>query len=62
MAKERGDFTEILVQKGVLGADQLSEAKALQQQTGAKLQDALVKLGYASLEEVMGAVAEFHGM
>src|SRR2546427_5777392 len=62
MAKDRGDFTEILLQKQILGPDQLSEARAMQQQTGAKLQDAIIKLGYATLEEVMGAIAEFHGM
>ena len=58
----QGDFTQILLKKGVLGQAQLKEAKSLQQQTGAKMQDALIKLGYASLEEVMAAVAEFHGM
>src|SRR5215472_7642814 len=62
MAKTRGDFTDILIRKQILGPDQLQEAKTLQQQTGAKLQDALVKLGYASNEEVMSAIAEFHGM
>ncbi len=62
MAKSRGDFTEILLKRQVLGPDQLSEAKAMQQQTGAKLQDAIVKLGYATDEEVMSAIAEFHGM
>lgn len=62
MAKGRGDFTDILVKKQILGPDQLSEAQNLQAATGAKLQDAIVKLGYASHEEVMAAVAEFHGM
>lgn len=63
MAKSNaGDFTDILVKRKVLGPEQLGEAKTLQQQTGAKLQDALVKLGYASLEEVMSAVAEFHSL
>jgi type IV pilus assembly protein PilB len=62
MAKARGDFTDILVQKKLIGPDQITEAKNLQQQTGAKLQDAIVKLGYATVEEVMAAVAEFHNM
>jgi len=62
MAKTRGDFTDILLKRQVLGPDQLSEAKAMQQQTGAKLQDAIVKLGYATNEDVLSAVAEFHGM
>src|SRR5437588_1339158 len=63
MAKSsRGDFTDILIQKRILAPEQLQEAKTLQQQTGAKLQDALVKLGYASTDEIMSAVAEFHGL
>src|SRR5437588_1046929 len=63
MAKSsRGDFTEILIRKQILGPDQLAEAKTLQQQTGAKIQDALVKLGYASTEEVMSAIAESHSL
>src|SRR5262249_42117082 len=63
MAAAKGrDFTDMLVQKGILGPDQLSEARNLQQQTGAKLQDALIKLGYCSLDDVMSAIAEFHGM
>jgi type IV pilus assembly protein PilB len=62
MAKSRGDFTELLLRKQILGPDQLAEAKSLQQQTGAKLPDAIVKLGYASTEQVMSAIAEFHGL
>lgn len=62
MAKGRGDFTDILVKKGVLAEDQIGEAKALQAQTGAKLQDALVKLGYVSAEEIMAAIAEHSGL
>ena len=63
MAKNgRGDFTDILVAKKVLSPEQLNEAKALQSQTGIKLQDALVKLGYTSVDEVMAAIAEYHGL
>jgi type IV pilus assembly protein PilB len=62
MAKARGDFTEILIRKQVLSPDQLEEARALQKQTGVKLPDALAKLGYASPQEVMSAIAEFHGL
>src|SRR4051794_15084793 len=62
MAKTRGDFTEILIRKQVLSPDQLEEARGMQQQTGAKLQDTLVKLGYATTEQVMSAVAEHHGL
>ncbi|MBY0228092.1 MAG: GspE/PulE family protein [Gemmataceae bacterium] len=62
MAKSRGDFTDLLVKKGVLSADQLVEAKSMAAQTGAKINDALVKLGYAKAEEVMAAVAEHSGV
>jgi type IV pilus assembly protein PilB len=62
MAKSPGDFTDILIQKQVLAPDQLEEARGLQQATGAKLQDALVKLGYASVEQVVSSIAEFHGL
>ena len=63
MAKSgRGDFTDILIAKKVLSPEQLNEAKALQSQTGIKLQDALVKLGYTSVDEVMAAIAEFHSL
>src|SRR6202011_3354819 len=37
-------------------------AKSMASQTGTKVQDALVRLGYATAEEVMSAVAEFHGL
>ena len=62
MGKARGDFTDVLIKKGILGPDQIAEAKSLQQQTGAKLQDALVKLGYVTMEEVMAAIAEHSGL
>ena len=62
MGKQRGDYTDILVRKQILSPDQLEEARGLSQSTGAKLNDALVKLGYATTEQVMSAVAEHHGM
>lgn len=62
MAKSQGDFTDVLVRRQTLSPDQVEEARAMQQQTGAKLQEAIVKLGYASAEEVMSAIAEFHGL
>src|SRR4051794_118067 len=62
MAKARGDFTDILIRRQVLSPDQLEEAKSIAQQTGAKLSDTLVKLGYCDANQVMSALAEFHGM
>ena len=57
MAKSRGDFTDVLVNRGLLVPDQITEAKNLEKQTGAKLQDALVKLGYVGNDEIMSAIA-----
>ncbi len=62
MAKARGDFSEVLVKKGLLGPDQLQDAKGLVSSAGMKLQDAIVKLGYLTQEQVVGAIAEFHGL
>src|SRR5579884_1178492 len=62
MAKSRGDFTDILVRRQILSPDQLEEAKGLVQATGVKMQDALIKLEYANLEQIMTAIAEFHGL
>jgi type IV pilus assembly protein PilB len=62
MAKTRTEFTDLLVQKGFLAPDQLTEARGMAQQTGAKLQDTLVKLGYATQEQVIGAIAEASGL
>jgi type IV pilus assembly protein PilB len=62
MAKSGKDFTEILIKKGVLGSDQVAEAVSMQQSSGIKLPDAIVRLGYATMEEVMQAMAEQFGM
>lgn len=62
MGKGRGEFTDILLKKQVLSADQLTEARSMAQQTGAKIQDALVKLGYCTMEDVMTAIGEHSGM
>ncbi len=62
MAKTRGDFTDILVRRQILSPDQLEEAKGLMQSAGIKMQDALVKLDYATMEQIMTAIAEFHGL
>lgn len=62
MGKKRGDFTEILVERKVLSPDQLEEGRNLQQQTGAKLQETLVKLGYCTMDQIISAMAEAHGL
>lgn len=62
MAKSGKDFTDVLIKRGTLGKDQVEEARAMQQSTGIKLQDALVKLGYVTMNEVMEAMATQFGL
>lgn len=62
MAKAREDFTAILVRRQILSPDQLDEARGLERQAGMKLHDAVVKLGYATTDQVMSAIAESAGL
>jgi type IV pilus assembly protein PilB len=59
MAKQTRDWTEILVKRGVIGPDQLKEA---QRMGNLPLEDALAKLGYADIDDIMKAKAEQHGL
>jgi type IV pilus assembly protein PilB len=56
------DFTDLLVRNGALSLDQVEEARGLANSTGIKLQDAIVKLNYASADEVMKAIAQLHNL
>src|SRR5581483_6450671 len=60
--KARNDFTDILVRRQLLSPDQLEEAHGLERQAGMKLQEAIVKLGYATNDQVMSAIAEASGL
>jgi type IV pilus assembly protein PilB len=62
MAKLRGDFTDILLKKKIIGPDQLEEAERTASSQGLKIQDVLAKLNYATAAECMAAIAEKHGM
>jgi type IV pilus assembly protein PilB len=62
MASRTNDFTDVLIKKGIVGADQLREAMEMAQSSGIKLADALVRLGYATQDEVMDAMAEHFGI
>jgi len=58
-----GDYTDILLRRGVISLDQLSEAEQMaREQSGLNVADCLVRLGYATGEEVMRAMAEHHGL
>lgn len=61
MAKRKCDFTELLVRQGIISNDQLEEATQMAKESGMKLPDALVRLGYATGEEVTQALAEQYG-
>ena len=61
MATSMGDFTEILIRQGVISPNQLAEAQQMARGSGVKVGDALVRLGYATSEEVMRALAQEHG-
>jgi type IV pilus assembly protein PilB len=57
MAKSR-DWTEILVRRSVIGPDQLKEAGRMQ----GPVEEALIKLGYVDMDDIMKAKAEQHGL
>jgi type IV pilus assembly protein PilB len=61
-ARQKGDYTEILIRQKVISPDQLAEAKQMSKDSSIKLPDALVRLGYATGEEVMRAMAEQFGL
>jgi type IV pilus assembly protein PilB len=60
-AKKKGDYTEILIRQGIISPEQLAEAVEMADESGMKLPDALTRLGYATGDEVMRAMAEQHG-
>ncbi len=59
MAKK--DLGEFLIERRIIGKDQLAEAKALAKTSGSKVHDVLIKQGYATSEQVMQAMADLHG-
>ena len=59
--KERG-FAEILLRQRVVSAEQLAEANQMARASGVEVGDALVRLGYATSDEVMRAKAQEYGL
>ena len=57
----KGDFTEILLRRRIISQDQLNEARQVSKDQNTSLPDTIIKLGYASGEDVMKAVAQEHG-
>tara|TARA_B100001123_G_scaffold324697_1_gene364815 strand:+ start:5045 stop:6766 length:1722 start_codon:yes stop_codon:yes gene_type:complete len=56
------NFSEILLRRGVVSPDQVTEADQMSRETNSSLAECLTKLGYATGEEVTQALAEFHNM
>lgn len=62
MVSKSADFTEILLRQRVISTNQLAEAQHLARSANTKVGEALVRLGYATPDEVMRAVAEEYGL
>ncbi len=60
--KQKTSYADILIGQGLLSAEQVHEAEQMARQAGMKLQDALVRLGYATGEEVTRAMAQQYGL
>ncbi len=61
VVKKSIDYTEILVRQGIISPEQLAEAVQMSDQSGMKVPESLGRLGYATGDEVMRAMAEQHG-
>lgn len=62
MSMTASNYAQILIRQGIISLDQLSEAERMARSSNCPLPDALVRLGYASAEEVMRAIAQEHGL
>ena len=63
MVSPKRDFTKILKRRGIISADQLREAEQMsREQTAMSVADCLIRLSYATPEEVVRAMAEHHKM
>ncbi len=56
------DYTDLLLERGIVSLDQLAEATAAAKTTKMKVGEALVKAGYVAADEVARALADFHKM
>ena len=57
MAKGKQSFIDILIRRGTISPDQVREAETMARESGDRVPDTIVRLGYASGEEVMRSVA-----
>ncbi len=56
------NFAEILIRKRVISQEQFADAKKISKDSGKSVVEELIRLGYASGDEVMRAMAQEHGM
>ena len=61
-AKKKLEYVEILISRGIISSEQLAEAQEMSRHADMRLPDALARLGYATGEEVIRAMAEEHGL
>jgi len=62
MARVTQDFTDLLLKRGVVSLDQLTEAEERSKTTGKSIGDTLIEIEYATPEEVTIALAEYNHM
>jgi len=62
MAEEKKSFGDFLVRLGVLSADQLRTASQEQKQRGERLEQAIVRLGYAKEELILQGLADYFNL
>ncbi|MCF6158448.1 MAG: type II/IV secretion system protein [wastewater metagenome] len=53
---------EILLSSGIVNQTQIDTAKGIQKEESIRLEDAIVKLGYASYSEILRALALYHDL
>ncbi len=62
MPGKNGKYTDILIRQRIISADQLTEAMRAAKTLGKKVHDELIRLGYATGDEVMRAMAQEHNL
>ncbi|MDR1957566.1 MAG: GspE/PulE family protein [Planctomycetaceae bacterium] len=61
MAAKRLNYLGILQRNGIVSIAQIKETQELANQTGIRIQDALIRLNYATSEDIARALAEEYG-
>ena len=60
MVARGGDFTEVLLRKGIISPEQLGEAQQLAAEQKKPVGECLIHLEYATGDDVMRAMAKHH--